>query len=342
MTPHVFQCPGCNQKLIGDSKHLGKTVTCPSCKIQLQAHSNAVVIPELSQEKPVVSPQQSSSSDTSKSLAQPGQLHAHAFTSSKTIPCPDCGKQISKRAPACPSCGAPMDVDANGAMGASPSGHSNSQAVSAPEFRISVQQVGSGKLICKGPYERLFSATKSAFQLCQVSIKQESQDTGEIRGNAPYGMNLFGMSIYASLSSMGSQTKIEISASFSDAFDNFGACSKKVAQISEQLVDLLTASFESIDSKETNSGISFAPRLRSKNGQSYQGKAITGFFLSLLGLCFGPVALFGVIFSCSAYSTISASKNKEGKGWALVGIIVGFIGLMLWVFVAFFVIGAKL
>jgi hypothetical protein len=160
---------------------------------------------------------------------------------------------------------------------------------------------------------------------CQVKIKKSSESTGEIEGKVPYGLNLFGMSVYACLSSSGPQTKIEVKANFTDAFDTFGACRNMANQIIEQLEDTINATNHVPSEPGAYPGLHVTPRLSPNSGPSHLGKAMTAFFVSLGGLPYWPLAIAGLIMSSSVYSTISTSRNKSGSGWALCGLTIAFV-----------------
>lgn len=352
MNKTIVNCPHCDKRISASDRLAGKKVACPHCKQPFQV-TFANEAPAKDREEVV--PPKPTPSVPSPAPAPPnnyglelGGTNAFEETMrppplpvySNMISCPDCGKQISRRATSCPSCGAPMRQEvAAPLLSVVPVDQLPHALPPTVEQPLTVRSGGSGKLYCTGPYDRIFAATKHALQLCQVNLKKVSESTGEIQGNAPYGINMFGMSIYVSLRSLGLETRIEISASFTDAFDTFGACTKKVNQISEQLIETIGTASRPVQGTEFSPAVSVAPRLSSQAGPSLRGRAMTGFFLSLLGLCFGPVALVGLILSSITYSSIASSKNQEGSGWAIAGIVLGFLGLLLWAFAIFIVVG---
>lgn len=194
-----------------------------------------------------------------------------------------------------------------------------------------MQPIGDGKFLCDGPYQKLFDAAQQALTMSKVKIKNASPTTGEIHGNARYGINAFGMTVYSRVFASGTQTTVEFTAKFSDAFDTVGACKKKVNQISENFAQVLHSGGDSPLSQSRFG----APMVHTQTGESFKGKAVTGFWLSLLGFCFGPLAIAGVIMAGQAYSNINSSNNQEGRGWALAGSILGFIALVLWALVLY-------
>ena len=75
----TFKCDKCGQHIEVDEAAVGMVVNCPSCAASLRV------------------PNQSRPSVTTPVVSQPTSLQD----------CPDCGRQISKRATSCPHCGAP-------------------------------------------------------------------------------------------------------------------------------------------------------------------------------------------------------------------------------------------
>ncbi len=89
-----FNCEKCGQPLTIDESGAGQLVDCPKCGISLEVPFK------------------------SKSLA--GEARANLRTATATVPpptvsptnlqnCPDCGREVSKRAASCPHCGAPIN-----------------------------------------------------------------------------------------------------------------------------------------------------------------------------------------------------------------------------------------
>jgi hypothetical protein len=81
------------------------------------------------------------------------------------------------------------------------------------------------------------------------------------------------------------------------------------------------------------SGARTPPSYANREGPSHKGKAVTGFFLSLGGLLVGPCAIVGLIMCGKALTSMSTSSNKKGQGFAIAGLIVGFIALLGWIFI---------
>ncbi len=76
----TFTCTNCSQNIAVDVSGAGLQVQCPKCSATLRV------------------PNQPRPSVTTAVASRPANLHD----------CPDCGRQISKRATSCPQCGAPL------------------------------------------------------------------------------------------------------------------------------------------------------------------------------------------------------------------------------------------
>src|SRR6266540_367135 len=85
-----FNCPRCGQHLTVDDSGAGMQVNCPTCKEQIK-------IPQASATPP--------------QPPRPSPKKLTPTTSGQLRPCKTCGRQISKNAAKCPSCGAPVKKD---------------------------------------------------------------------------------------------------------------------------------------------------------------------------------------------------------------------------------------
>lgn len=197
-----------------------------------------------------------------------------------------------------------------------------------PSFEV----LDHGHMKYTGSYKDAFSLTRQAMVECGVSIKDESYEKGVLNGKSKYGINPFGMSINGDLYTEGESTRVEISASFTDAIDTFGACKKKVDEITERL-RLMSGSSSSSTSWGELGEMDFSPAARQRRkriGPSHKGKAVTGFILGVGGLLFSLFAgLAALILSISALIGISRSNNKSGKVFAIIGVILGAICALL-------------
>ena len=77
------------------------------------------------------------------------------------------------------------------------------------------------------------------------------------------------------------------------------------------------------------------PKIEQNTQNPFSGKAITGVVVSLVGMLFAgiPCGIIGIIFSSLAMSDIKR-KNYRGKGFAIAGLVVSIVGLVISVFIA--------
>lgn len=196
--------------------------------------------------------------------------------------------------------------------------------------------INEGHLVFSCGYDQASGLVEKAMTECDVKIKERSPEKGLLKGKCRYGINLFGITVTATFYSDGGNTHAEIVASLTDAFDTFGVCKKKVAQISERIASLAMLAHSQVPaSSAAQKAVEHRspPSYASRQGPSYKGKALTGFYLALGGLFFGPAAIVGIIFCGIALKGISTSSNKEGQGWANSGLIVGFIAVLGWLYI---------
>ena len=221
---------------------------------------------------------------------------------------------------------------------------------------MAVNVVGAGKFAFTGDYSRVFQLVEQALSECGTTIKERSAEQGLIRGKCKYGLNPFGITVTATFYDASPNTRVDVEATLTDAFDTFGACKKKVAQISERIVEngssgirapMSTAvhpeaSFDFLGGSqagESLGGLAFnpagstsrPPSYTQRAGVSYRGKAMTGFWLSIGGIFVGPVAIAGLIMSSVALNGMSTSTNQEGKGLAIAGAVIGLIATIGWI-----------
>ena len=242
--------------------------------------------------------------------------------------CPFCGEEIKKIAVKCKHCGESLNQSAT-----------PSPASKQPALFFS----GRGRFNFTGSYEQAFELTRQAFRESGVKVSEASKQRATIAGSCSYGLNLFGISVSAAFYAAGPETCIEISASLSDAFDTMGVCDKKVEEISSRL-DALVASLSSTGSvghtgDAAAASLDFAageivssgaPPYRHREGPGHHGKALTGFVFCVLGLCFPPAAILGLILCGLASTGIATSRNKAGQMWASIGSIIGLCVIVIW------------
>jgi hypothetical protein len=74
-------------------------------------------------------------------------------------------------------------------------------------------------------------------------------------------------------------------------------------------------------------------------GKSYSGFSTAGFVLSLIGLFSWFLlipSILGLIFSCVALSGMNRTRNRQGRGLAIAGLVMGIVGVtggvLAWLF----------
>ncbi|MBQ7206847.1 MAG: hypothetical protein IJS01_03515 [Lentisphaeria bacterium] len=118
---------------------------------------------------------------------------------------------------------------------ATPNSSISRTAGSSGGVRI-VPLAGKGKFTLYGDYETVWMLVRQVMVDCGARIREENIANGKIVGNCKYGINAFGMTVTATLYSNGDSNGLEFRASFTDALDTFGACSKKVRQLGGRLM----------------------------------------------------------------------------------------------------------
>jgi DNA-directed RNA polymerase subunit RPC12/RpoP len=88
-----FNCPRCNQPLSVEASGAGMLVNCPDCNEQIE-------VPRA----------------TAPRGAKRGEIGVEG--NPKLMPCPDCGREVSKTAANCPHCGRELNFGQQVAMGA--------------------------------------------------------------------------------------------------------------------------------------------------------------------------------------------------------------------------------
>lgn len=79
-------------------------------------------------------------------------------------------------------------------------------------------------------------------------------------------------------------------------------------------------------------------------GKSYSGFAITSLVLSLIGLLFCGfiVGIAAIIFGVVALNGMNASGNREGRGMAIAGVVIGVLDILVGTVFAILMFGGVL
>lgn len=338
----TFECGECGHRLLVKDELSGRKAKCPKCahisrivaapvaasEGTMQKDSLELSLPDLSEmnnNSPATPPPLDRMPDVSPlpTNRQPNSGEGYKLASTSGKDCPFCGEQILMSAKKCKHCGEFLNEP-------------NRSMDSVPTSNF-VQQLGDGRFAFNGDYDWGFEVAQQAMSECKVKIKEADPARGVIKGKCSYGINPFGITVTAAFHASGNQSILEMSANLTDSFDTFGACKKKVRQISERVIELGRGSVSSEAvvpnaalANNTQPVSTRPPSYSDRSGVSHRGKAISGFCLSLGGLLIGPVAIVGVIMSGVALSNMSTSNNEQGKGFAIAGVIVGFIALLAW------------
>jgi hypothetical protein len=221
---------------------------------------------------------------------------------------------------------------------------------------LCMSMIGEGKFAFTGDYTRIFQVVEQAVRECGGTVKERSAEKGLLQCKCKYGLNPFGITVTATFYDASPSTRVDIEANLTDAFDTFGACKKKVAQISERIVEIASSlagttlpvtvgpqgNFDFLGDAQgggASGGFVFSPAASASRppsytqraGVSYRGKAMTGFWLSIAGVFIGPVAIAGLVMSSVALNGMATSTNQEGKGLAIAGAIIGLVATIGWV-----------
>ena len=204
---------------------------------------------------------------------------------------------------------------------AAPKSSSAQTAGSSGKVRI-VPLAEKGNFALYGDYEAVWPLVRQVMVECGARIREENMANGKIVGNCKYGINAFGMTVTATLYSNGDSIGLEFRASFTDALDTFGACSKKVRQLGERLMALSGNAAAPVSS---GTGPIAPPSYDQRAGASSAGKAKTSMILGLVGLIFcGPLfGILAIVFASIAFSGMAETGNEEGRGYAVAGMILG-------------------
>jgi hypothetical protein len=200
-----------------------------------------------------------------------------------------------------------------------------------------VQMVKDGQFIFSCTYDQAYALVERVLNECEVQIVERQANKGLLKGICGGGMT-GEITVTVSFYSDGPTVRAETMANYTNgAFDTFGGCKKKAVQITDRLRSLSLQGSQSVVAAQplhgpinTSTG-AMPPSYSQRAGQSFNGRAKKGFWISLLGLLVcGPVSILGVIVCVSALNGMSTSSNKEGKSLAQAGIVIGIIAFFIW------------
>ncbi len=106
----TFSCKKCGQQIVADDTAAGDDVHCPKC-------GKEVWVPFKSEPTPPETPAPPPTGETRRRLGDAPKPAHHSPSpepaptisdAPKLIHCPDCAREVSKRAATCPHCGAPI------------------------------------------------------------------------------------------------------------------------------------------------------------------------------------------------------------------------------------------
>ena len=199
----------------------------------------------------------------------------------------------------------------------------------------------AGKFNIIGNYAAAWAVVRQVMQECEVRIKEDDIQKGRIIGNLKYGINAFGIKVTAVFYSNGNSIILQFSASLTDAFDTMGVCSKKIKMLSERLIEYQMSgralNFAGFD--QGNAPI-MPPPFSQRCGESFKGKASVALAMGIAGLLVPILGIMAVIFAQQALTGMGESGNKEGHGSAVAGLILGFIGILIGVFLFLIMLNA--
>lgn len=194
---------------------------------------------------------------------------------------------------------------------------------------LTVMPAGSGIFNVFGDYFGIYTCVRQIFQECGWRIKEDNPAQGRLAGSCKYGINPSGIGVTAVFYLNGNAITLEFSASLSNAFDTMGVCSQKVAEFSNRLMGLAPVFVPNVSMRPA-AFPAMPPDFSRRIGESYAGKAKNALLCAVLGLLLCPLlGIFALIFAGQALTGMSKSRNDEGKGFAIVAMILGFIEIIV-------------
>ena len=255
-----------------------------------------------------------------------------------TTHCPHCGGTLevqdewSNMEVCCPLCQAKFIVpqrNAGGGARVTPPPAAIPRGGSAGGTLRIVPGDKNGKFTVYGDYGAVWALVRQVMVDCGARIKDENMERGKIVGNCRYGINAFGMTVTATLYSNGNSIGLEFSASFTDALDTFGSCSKKVRQLGDRLMERSSPGGTAGAASASAGGPAAPPAYSQRSGASFAGQARTSLILGLAGLLLGVIpGIIAIVFASIAFNGMSETGNDEGRGMAVAGMILGLVDVI--------------
>jgi hypothetical protein len=109
-----ISCPHCAKRLTYPDERAGRTAKCPACGQSFVLAGESV------------------RGRRSESSLPPPAAVQDPTKSANLFPCPDCGKQVSRKAYACPECGCPLEEDRPNVPSAAPNPPPNPPVIVMP------------------------------------------------------------------------------------------------------------------------------------------------------------------------------------------------------------------
>lgn len=189
---------------------------------------------------------------------------------------------------------------------------------------IYLQQQDANTLITNGDYNTLFELVIQAMMSNNVSIKTSDPATGTISGNAPYGINPFGMSVNCHIYGQAGSAMVKFQACFTDSFDTFGACRQKISEI----ISCIMSQSQILQSAAVTSVAPAMSQYNSPSSSEASSLASNGRICGILGFFIPLASWIGLVLSIIALSKIPAG-DKATRSIAQTGLILSIIAIVL-------------
>ena len=113
MADITFSCPRCDQHAVGDEALIGMSVECPTCSYHFTVTREMITSPPLQAvSQSTGSADKDAAAETRKYTARVSKSRVNHYSPHRYSPslvlCPDCKREVSAKARACPHCGCPI------------------------------------------------------------------------------------------------------------------------------------------------------------------------------------------------------------------------------------------